>query len=71
MQRSRNRCGRERQDIHAALQCLDLLLVSHSKTLFLIHHQKAQILKTYILGKDPVCPNQDIHGSSRGSTKRL
>ena len=44
-----NRCGRQSQNIYILLHLLNFLLVSNAKTLLLIYHQKAQLLKFHIL----------------------
>ncbi len=61
MKRPRNWGGRQRQHIHIFLQLLDFLLVGYAKPLLLVNHQKPQILKFHILGKNAVGTNHNIH----------
>ena len=49
MQRSRDRSGRQRQDVYILPQFFNLLLMCHSKTLFLINDQKSQIFESHVL----------------------
>ena len=41
-------------------QLLEAFLVRHAKALFLVDHNKAEVLKLGCLGKDGVCADHDI-----------
>ena len=49
MQRSRDRCGSQRQHVNIFSQFLDLLLMCHAEPLLLIDDQKPQVLESHIL----------------------
>ena len=49
MQRSRDRCRRQGQNVHILLHLLDLFLMSHTEPLLLINDQKSKVLKLHIL----------------------
>ena len=61
MQGTWNRRRRQRQNIHIFLEFLDLFLMRHTETLFLVDDQKPQIFKDNILRKDAVRSDHDIH----------
>ena len=54
-------CIRDRgKDVHLLELLLQLLLVLHTETLLLVHHQQPQILELHILIEQAVSANQDI-----------
>ena len=61
VERPWNRCCRQSQHIHIFLQFLDLFLVGHAETLFLVNDQKSKILVFHICGKHAVRADHNIH----------
>ena len=55
------------QNIHAAFQILDFLLMPDPEPLLLVHHQQSQVLKPHVFGKDSVGADQDIHRARGGA----
>ena len=63
MQRAWNGCGGERQDVDFEAQRFQPLLVSHTETMFFIHHQQAEVVKLHVLRQQTVCADDDIGGA--------
>ncbi len=61
VQRPRDRRRCQRQHIHILPDLLDLLLVTHAETLFLVDNQKPQILVLHVRGQESVRADHDIH----------
>ena len=60
MKRTGDGRGREAHHIHRLLHLLDLFLVGHTETLFLIDDQQPQILELHIFRKKPVRSDGDV-----------
>ena len=60
VERARNWCGRERENIDFGPQLLEMFFVGHSKPLFLVNNDQPQVLELHIRGKQPVSPDDDI-----------
>lgn len=63
LQRPRDRCRGERQDVNVALQPLQTLLVSDAKVLLLIDDDEAEIAKGDVLGQERVGADDDVDGA--------
>ena len=63
MQRAWNGCSGERQDVNFEAQRFQPLLVSHTETMFFIHHQQAEVVKLHVLRQQTVCADDDIGGA--------
>ena len=61
MERARYGRGGERQHIDTAFQLLDLLLMVHSETLFLINDKKPEVVECDILSKQAVRTDDDVY----------
>ena len=61
VERARDRGCREGQDINVFAKNLDLLFLVHAKTLLLIHHQQAQLLKAGALAQQLMGPHHHIN----------
>ena len=61
LQRARNGRGGQREHVHVRAQLLQLFLVGHAETLFLVDDHEAQILELGRLGEDRVGADHDVH----------
>jgi hypothetical protein len=60
---SRNRRGRQGEDIDALLEMLEALLVSYSKALLLIDDNQSQILELNVAREDAVSADEHVDRS--------
>ena len=58
-----NRGRRHSENIHVGAQGLDVLLVFHAKTLFLVHHHQTKVFPLHTGLQKSVSPNDNIHGA--------
>ena len=65
IQRARNRRRRQRQHIHIRAQLFQTFFVLHTKTLFFIHNQQAQIFERDILRQNAMRTDDNINRAVR------
>ncbi len=65
LQRARNRCGRERQDVDLRAQLLQSFLVFDAEPLFLIDDHQPEIAEDHVFLEEPMRPDDHIDGSCR------
>ena len=71
VQRARDGCRGQGQDVHTAGKLLELLLMRHAEALLLVHDQKAEILKGDILLQQLVRADDQIAASRAQIGERL
>src|SRR5258708_1974395 len=60
MQRARNRCRGEREDVRLELQLLEALLMLHAEPMLLVHDDDAQLVELHVGAEQPVSANDDV-----------
>ena len=63
LQRARDRRRRQGQHVHVAAHLLQPFLVGNAELLFLVDHQKTQVLKFGSLGQQGMGADDDICGA--------
>jgi len=63
VERARDRRGAEREHVHELAELLELLLVQHPEPLFLVDHDKTEVLERHIGAEQPVGADDDVHGA--------
>ena len=61
MERSGDRRGRQREDVHVFPEFLDLLFMCDAEPLLLVNDQEPQVFESHIFRKDPVGADHNIH----------
>ena len=71
VQRTRNRCGGEGENIHFGAQRFDALFLLHAKAVFFVDDQQAQMLEFHIFLQQFVCADHDIGFPLQHTLQRL
>ena len=61
VQGTRDRCGREGEDINFGAQMLEPLFVAHPEALLLVHHHQAQVFEGDVLAQNTVSSDDDVN----------